>query len=200
MKLNTRQLVTIAVFGALWGLVEMSLGGVLKSANVPMSGTVLSSIAVIILCAGRQFVPVRGASLFMGVIAMLLKLLSLGGVLLGPMVGIFTEALFAEIAFSAFGKPTRLASMLAGLAGVGSTVVQPFITGPIFWGRNFPEIWGDLIRNGSRVLGLDPNNIFIVFFVYVGIHILMGLVAGWLGWEIGKLLRTRQARDLSEAI
>ncbi len=200
MKLNTRQLVTIAVFGALWGLVEMSLGGVLKSASVPMSGTVLSSIAVIILCAGRLFVPVRGASLFMGVIAMLLKLLSLGGVVLGPMVGIFTEALFAEVVFSAFGRPTRPASILAGIAAVVSTVVQPFITGPIFFGLDFAASWGSMLRNGSRVFGLDENAVFTVVSVYVGVHVLMGLLAGWLGWEAGKLLKARQARDLSEAV
>jgi len=133
----------------------------------------------------------------MGVIAMLLKLLSLGGVLLGPMVGIFTEALFAEIVFSLFSRPTRPASMLAGLAGVGSTVVQPFITGPLFWGLSFPSIWGDMVRNGSRVLGLDPNAVLIVVLAYVGVHVLMGLLAGWLGWETGKLLRARQAREFA---
>ena len=77
MRTNTRQLVMIAVFGALWGFIEMSLGGVLKTANVPLSGTVLASIGLVVLCAGRQFVPIRGATLFTGVIAMLLKLLSL---------------------------------------------------------------------------------------------------------------------------
>ncbi len=35
MKLSTRELATLAVFGALWGLVEISLGSVLKTLISP---------------------------------------------------------------------------------------------------------------------------------------------------------------------
>ena len=97
MKLSTRELATLAVFGALWGLVEISLGSVLKTLNIPMSGMVLSAIGLVIALTGRVFVPRRGSTLFIGVIAMLLKLFSLGGVIVGPMVGIISEALVAEI-------------------------------------------------------------------------------------------------------
>ena len=47
MKFSTRELVTMAVFGTLWGLVEMSLGTVLKSLNIPLSGVVLSTIGLV---------------------------------------------------------------------------------------------------------------------------------------------------------
>jgi len=34
MKFSTRELVLLAVFGALWGVVEITLGSVLKSLDV----------------------------------------------------------------------------------------------------------------------------------------------------------------------
>ncbi|MCA9947909.1 MAG: hypothetical protein KC449_30715, partial [Anaerolineales bacterium] len=64
MKLSTRELVTIAVFGTLWGIVEISLGTVLKSLNVPLSGVVLAAIGLTVALVGRLFVPRRGATLF----------------------------------------------------------------------------------------------------------------------------------------
>ncbi|NTW38151.1 MAG: hypothetical protein HGB17_19070, partial [Syntrophobacteraceae bacterium] len=96
MKLSTRELTTLAVFGALWGLVEISLGSVLKTLDIPLTGIALSAVGLTIALTGRVFVPRRGSTLFIGVIAMLLKLFSLGGVVIGPMVGIFTEAVVAE--------------------------------------------------------------------------------------------------------
>ena len=74
MKLSTRELVLLAVFGALWGVVEMSLGTVLKSLNIPLSGAVLAAIGLMIAMLGRLFVPKRGATIFIGAIATLLKL------------------------------------------------------------------------------------------------------------------------------
>ncbi|HUW14610.1 MAG TPA: hypothetical protein VM537_33125, partial [Anaerolineae bacterium] len=118
MKLTTRELVTIAVFGTLWGMVEITLGTVLKSLNIPLSGVLLSTIGLLVALVGRVFVPRRGATLFIGVIAALLKLFSLGGVVVGPMIGILGEALVAEIALSIAGRPRRIGFMLAGALGV----------------------------------------------------------------------------------
>ena len=97
MKFSTRELVTMAVFGTLWGLSEMTLGTVLKSLNIPLSGVVLSTVGLVIALVGRVLVPRRGSTLFIGVIATLLKLFSLGGVIIGPMIGIMSEALVAEV-------------------------------------------------------------------------------------------------------
>ena len=43
MKFGTRQLVTLAVFGALWGIVEISLGSILHAAHLPFDGVILAS-------------------------------------------------------------------------------------------------------------------------------------------------------------
>ena len=59
MKFSTRQLVTLAVFGTLWGVVEMSFGSVLKSLQIPFSGAVLASIGLLIVMVARLFVPVH---------------------------------------------------------------------------------------------------------------------------------------------
>ena len=57
MRFSTKDLVTIAVFGALWGSVEMTLGAWLHATGMPFSGLLLSAIGITIALTGYVFVP-----------------------------------------------------------------------------------------------------------------------------------------------
>jgi len=191
MRFSTRELVFLAVFGAFWGFVEISLGAVLKSLNLPLSGVVLSAIGLTIALLGRLFVPQKGSTLFIGVIAMLLKLFSLGGVVIGPMVGILSEAIIAEIVLSVMGAPSLLAFVLAGGLGVLWAFVQPFVTGPVLFGRTIVVIWLDMLDRGSQLLGLPPKAAIFILLSFVGLHVIIGSLAGWLAWRVGQRLDNR---------
>lgn len=195
MKLTTRELVIMAVFGTLWGISEITLGSALKSMNIPLSGMVLSTIGLSIALMGRVFVPKKGTTLFIGVIAMLLKLFSLGGVILGPMVGILGEVILAEILLSLLGSPNQFSMLLAGGVGVLWVQVQPFVTNPLLFGRTVLDVWFDLIRRGSRLIGLDETAVFWILAVMVLIHLLFGAGAGLIGWGIGNQLKYRLGRE-----
>lgn len=195
MKLTTRELVTVAVFGTLWGIVEISLGTVLKSLNVPLSGAVLAAIGLIVAMVGRLFVPRRGATLFIGIIAMILKLFSLGGVIIGPMVGIFSEALVAELVFSLGGKPRRLLFVIAGALGVLWTLLQPLVTGPLLFGRTLFVVWLDFVDRGSQLLGLNSSVILWIVLALAAIHLVIGGLAGWLSWDVGRHLQIRLGKS-----
>jgi hypothetical protein len=199
MKLSTRELATLAVFGALWGVVEISLGSVLKTLNIPLSGVVLSAIGLTIALVGRVFVPKKGSTLFIGVIATLLKLFSIGGVIIGPMVGILTEALVAEIVLSIMGKPRLASHMLAGALGVAWVLVQPFVTGPLLFGRTVFVVWLDLIDQGTRYLGLNAAAAIWILAVFLAIYLAIGAFVGWLAWGIARQLQIRQGKPLTAA-
>src|SRR3990170_2052187 len=115
----------MAVFGALWGFVEISLGSVLHAIRLPMTGLSLAAVGLIIALVGRVFVPKRGSTIFIGVIATILKLFSIGAIVIGPMIGILSEALLAELVLSLFVKPSRLAFVSAAMLGVSWVLVQP---------------------------------------------------------------------------
>jgi len=195
MKFSTRQLVTIAVFGALWGVVEMSFGAVVKSLHIPFSGAVLAAIGLSIAMIARLFVPVRGSTLFVGVIAMLLKLFSIGSIIIGPMFGVLTEAIVAESVFSIANRQNRLVFMLTGGLGVLWTLVQPFVTGLLFFGRDPFVVWLDMIDNGSRALGISSNVVWGVVAALVAVHLFLGVLAGWLAWDVGRQLQKRMGQN-----
>jgi hypothetical protein len=194
MKFNTRQLVILAVFGALWGLVEISLGSVLHAIRMPMSGVVLSAIGLTIALIGRFFVPKVGSTLFIGLIAMILKLFSIGSVVVGPMIGILAAAIIAEIVLTAAQRPSRLAFLLAGGLAVLWTLIQPFFAGLLLFGRDAMSIWLGLLEEGARLFGLGTEAAVVIMMLLVVVRLLIGAAAGWLAWRVGGLLQTRLGR------
>jgi ABC-type thiamin/hydroxymethylpyrimidine transport system permease subunit len=194
MKFSTRQLVTLAVFGALWGAVEMSLGSLIKALNLPLSGAILAGVGMLIVLIGRVFIPQRGSTLFIGVIAMVLKLFSIGSIIIGPIIGILAEAILAEIVLSAFGKPSRLSFTLAGAAAVSWTLVQPFFTGWLLFGRDMFIVWLDMLDRGARLLGLKVGAAGLIVLVLAGVHLAIGAVAGLLAWNSAYRLQARLNR------
>jgi hypothetical protein len=159
----------------------------------------LSAIGLVIALVGRAFVPKKGSTLFVGVIAMLLKLFSLGGVIMGPMVGIFSEALLAEIFLSLTGSPRRFSFVLAGSLGVTWSLVQPFVTGPLLFGRTLFVVWLDLLDSGTRLLGLDANAVFAIVLALLVIYLSIGGTAGWLSWDLARQLKIRTGRSQVES-
>lgn len=200
MKFTTRELVTMAVFGALWGLVEISLGSVFHAIDLPLSGMALSIIGVMVASIGRLFVPKRGSTIFIGIIAMVLKLFSIGSAVIGPMIGIFTEALVAELILDAFGKPSMLAFIFACVGASLWTLVQPFVTGLLLFGRNLLVVWLDLLDMGARVFGIPYQAAFWIALVLVIVHLLFGGLGGWLAWKLGLALKTRLGRETSQTV
>lgn len=191
MKFRTRELVLLAVFGALWGLVEISLGSLLHAINVPLSGMSLAAAGLAIAMIGRLFVPRRGSTFFIGVIATLLKLFSIGNIIIGPMIAILSEALIAELLLDLFPRPSRTAVMVATAGGVLWTLIHPFVTGLLIFGRSMLVVWLDLIDLGSRIFHLDSNAAIWIALLMALLYSAAGAFAGWLAWQVGKLLAAR---------
>lgn len=200
MKFSTRELVTMSVFGALWGMVEISLGSVFHAINLPLSGMALAIIGVMIASIGRLFVPRRGSTIFIGVIAMVLKLFSIGTIVVGPMVGIFAEALIAELILDIFLKPSMLAFIFACAGAALWTILQPFVTGVLLFGRNMVIIWLDLLDSGSRLFGLSPQAPIWLVAALVSFHLIVGGIGGWLAWKLGLVLKIRLVGTLPEPV
>ena len=191
MRFNIRELVYIAIFGALWGAIEITSGSILHVFNVPFSGAVLSGIGIAIALIGRLFVPRRGSILFIGVVTAFLKMFSVGSIVLPPMIGILAESVLAELAVSALGKPRRASFMAAGALATLWTLVHPLFTQGILAGEGILKVYLRTISNGARVLRLDPSALIIVLLALVALHMVIGAIAGVVGWDAGKIIQGR---------
>jgi ABC-type thiamin/hydroxymethylpyrimidine transport system permease subunit len=191
MRFTVRDLVYIGVFGALWGAAEMTLGSLLHVLNVPFSGAVLAGIGITIALIGRLFVPRTGSVLFIGLVTALLKMLSLGGIVLNPMIGIVAESLLAEVALTLWGRPRRASFVVAGGLAVFWPFVHPFFTQGILAGQGILTVYGWTLEKGANLLGLDPSALLLVLGGLIGVHVLIGIIAGLLAWDAGRIVQLR---------
>ena len=175
----------IAVFGALWGLMEITLGAALKATRLPFSGAILAALAVVIALTGRYFVHRRGAILMMGGVAALLKIFSAGTVIAGPFFAILMEAAIAEGVVTLLGL-RRIAFITAGAAMVGYTVLHPFITQGILYGGRIYEVYWATARQVGQWLHLEIVHLALFIVLYLGGHVLAGGLAGWFAYRLAR--------------
>ena len=197
---TTRDWVYVAVFGALWGAIEITLGAYLHVIFPPLAdtflvGVIMAGLGCIIALTGRHFVPHTGSVLMIGVVTALLKALSLGGVKIGPMVAILAESLLMEGGLLVASQPSRWTFALAGALAVGWNFFHKFVMMRLLYGQGLTEVAVKMVKEGSAWLGLDVRYSIAILVVLFLIRLVVGAVAGWLAWDLGGAVRRRLARE-----
>jgi ABC-type thiamin/hydroxymethylpyrimidine transport system permease subunit len=197
---TTRDWVYIAVFGALWGTIEITLGAYLHVIFPPLAdtflvGVIMAGLGVIIALTGRHFVPHTGSVLMIGVVTALLKALSLGGVKIGPMVAILAESLLIEAGLLLTRQPSRWGFTLAGALAVSWNFIHKFVMMRLLFGQGIYQVAIKMIKDGNKLLGLDVRYSIAILVSLLFIRLVVGAVAGWLAWDLGGAVRRRLARE-----
>ncbi|NLE75354.1 MAG: MptD family putative ECF transporter S component [Chloroflexi bacterium] len=188
---GVRDLVYIAIFGALWGALEMTLGAYLHLLQAPFIGLLMGALGLALALVGRLWVPRRGSVLMIGVVTALLKALGLGGVVLSPMLAILMETVLAEAALLAGGRASRGSFALAGALGVLWNFFHPFLTQGIIAGRSLGTVYGWVVEAGGRTLNLPLSAVWAIVGLLLALHLLAGGLAGGLAWSVGQAARRR---------
>jgi len=199
MKFSTRDLVYIAIFGALWGLLEITIGSYLHVLFPPLAdtflvGVIMGSLGILTSLVGRRFVPKAGAVLMMAVIAMLLKALSLGGVTLGPMLAILMEGLLMELGLLAWLGQSPWSFALAGALAVSWNFFHKFVMMRLLYGTAIVEVALKMAKDGAKMLGMDPSAVALILGVLFVVRFIVGALAGWAAWSIGLAVAGRRAQ------
>lgn len=198
MKFGVRDLVYIGLFGALWGALEIGLGSYLHVLKVPFIGTVMAALGIAVALVGRTFVAKRGSVLFIGVVTALLKMFSLGGIVLNPMIAILVESGLAELGLLASARPRRWAFALAGALAVSWDFLHQFFTQGILAGRGIFTIYQWTLEQGARLLGVDPSAALLLLALLLALRLAVGAAAGFLAWSLAAAVH-RRTGELPEA-
>jgi hypothetical protein len=193
----SRDSVFIAIFGALWGLVEITLGVFLKGMRFPMGGAILTAISSVIFLTGRYFIRRRGSILMMGAIAAILKVFSLGTVIAGPFMAILIESFIAEIAISLLGIH-RFSYIFTVCLLTLYTIIHPLIAQGIIFGENIYKIYLEIFQKVAQLLHIDFQFIGWIILFYAIIHLILGTAAGWFAYSLSIRVNrelSRQSKD-----
>lgn len=189
MMRDARPWTHAALFGALWGCLELSLGTVLHLGRVPMKGLLMGSLGLICLVTLRRLQPRVGVCLIAGVVAVFLKVFTLGGFYPGPVIGMAGEAIIVELAFTV----TLSRAVGAVLGGALALAVNPLqmvlmtwvVAGPVAVRAAVQGVQAAAGRFGLS--GVDGTTILIVLMVTSGT---VGAVVGGVSWLLaGRVLR-----------
>lgn len=199
-RFTLRDWIYVAVFGALWGVLEITLGSYLHVLFPPLANTffvglIMAGIGAIIALVGRWFVPKRWAVLAIGVVTMILKAFSLGGIVIGPMVAILAEAILMEFALWLRATPTRGLYILAGALAVSWNFFHKFVMMRLLYGQGIVQVYTKMVKDGSKVLGIDIAYAVAIIVILFLFRVVVGGVAGWIGWDLGRLVGWRLRRE-----
>ncbi len=181
----SRDTVLIATFGAVWGLMEITLGVTIKGLRIPMGGALLTAISAIIFLTGRYFIRRRGAILMMGMMAAILKIFSVGTVIIGPFMAILIEALIAEILISFLGIH-RISYVLTSILLSLYTLIHPFIAQGVIFGDNIYKIYLEMFEKMAEFLQTETISLLWIVLSYVLLHVMLGAFAGWMAFSLPK--------------
>lgn len=172
-----------ALFGALWGALEATLGTAVHLGKMPMRGAVMGLVGLFCLLCLRRLQPVPGVCLLAGVVAIFLKVFTLGGLYPGPIIGIAVQSLAVEAAMTLSGGR----SFGAAIGGAVALATNPVQRLSMMWLVAGPEGVGaylGLIRDGAAAVGLRGMEPRGIVGGMVMANALLGAFGGLWAWRV----------------
>ncbi len=199
MKFSVRELVYVAIFGAIWGALEMTLGSYLHVIFPPLAdtflvGLIMASLGVVVALIGRLFVPKTGSVLMIGIVAAILKMISIGGVKLGPLVAILAESVLMELGLLVVREPRSGAFILAGALATTWNFFHKFIMMWLLFGQGIYEVYVGMVQQGASLMRIQANYALLVIGILLLARVGVGALAGFVAWDLGRVVRDRLAR------
>jgi nucleoside-triphosphatase THEP1 len=184
-----------SVVGSVWASVEIILGSFLHNLKIPLSGMLLSFISVWLLISFLQVWKENGLIMRAGIICALMKSISPSALILGPMIGIFTEALLIELFILMLGK-NLIGYMIGGAFAVLATLIQKLVSLLILYGFDFIKILSDLYLFAVRQIDLEHLSPTFLIILIIFIYIITGMAGAIAGYTTGlRYLKSKSFYD-----
>jgi nucleoside-triphosphatase THEP1 len=183
-----------AVVGSLWASFEIIIGSFLHNLRMPFAGTFLSFASVGLIIAFVQVWKNKGLIIFAGLIAALLKSMSPSAIILGPMIGIFSEALILEVFLLLLGR-NLFGYMIAGALAVLSALIHKIVSLLVTYGFDLVVIIDQLYKYLIRQLGMEQGNPELIIGIVMLAYMLLGVAAALLGYIAGIKVRVQGQQE-----
>lgn len=174
-----------AIIGSIWASLEIILGSFLHNLRMPLTGTTLSFIGVYLLTAFTNIWTEKGIIWRAGLICALMKSISPSAVIMGPMIGIFSEALLIELFVTLLGR-NLAAYVIGGGLAVFSTLVQMVVNLLILYGFDFVRILASLYKFALKQINLPEIDPYVLIALISGLYIFAGFTAAVMGYFTAK--------------
>jgi len=178
-----------ALYGALWGALEATIGTALYLGKIPFKGTIMGLLGLLCLICLRRLQPKAGVCLLAGAVAIFLKIFTLGGLYPGPIIGIGVQALAVEIAMTASGGRS-IGAAVGGFVTLATNPLQKVGKMWLVMGSDAVGAYLKVLSEAAGVVGLGGVRPVVVFAAVVVATGLVGAAGGfWAWWVAGRVKR-----------
>lgn len=174
-----------AALACLWASSEIILGSFLHNLKVPMRGTILASIAVMIMTAVGYRFKLKGIYWRAGLLTAAMKTLSPSAVLLGPMLAITVQGLMMEIVVST-GGPRRIMFILGGAVSITWNFIHLILGYWLYYGNDVVALGSSLVQYAQKETGWQFITGWGLIAAFGSIYFIAGAVSGFIGTSMKK--------------
>lgn len=179
-----------AVFGALWGALELSVGTALQLSRLPLRGTLMAALGLVCLVTLRRVRGGPGSCLLAGAVAIVLKVVTLGGLFPGPLIGIGLQAVLVEASF-AIGGRRPLSAAAAGAAVLASHPIQMILMTTVIAGPQTVLAAAEGVARALSWLGVAPPGPWTLAWALVVTWSALGALIGLWAWRVASRVARR---------
>jgi len=192
---DARPWTNAALFGALWGTMEISLGSILHLSRFPLRGIIMAVLGLLCLVVLRRLSPIPGVCIMAGMVAAFLKIFALGGLIPGPLLGILLEAFVLELLWSVVGLQL-ISSIIGGALVLMLTPLQMAFMVWISAGSKPLLALGKMLADLFIRWNLPPPSFLRILLNAAGAAAVAGGLAGWWAWCVAtRVLRRMDGRS-----
>ena len=178
-----------ALFGALWGAIEATLGTTVHLGKLPLRGTIMGLAGLLCLVCLRRLQPRPGVCLLAGIVAIFLKIFTLGGLYPGPIIGIGIQALALELALTGSGG-RAIGAAIGGFVALATNPLQKLVTMWVVAGSEAVRSYLRLLQEGAASIGLEGLDPIVVVTAIAATTGAVGAAGGlWAWWVAGRVMR-----------
>jgi len=178
-----------ALFGALWGALEATIGTALYLGKLPFKGMVMGLLGLLCLVCLRRLQPRPGVCVLAGAVAIFIKIFTLGGLYPGPIIGMAVQALAVEIAMTGSGGRS-IGAAIGGAVTLATNSLQMVGMMWLAMGSDAVASYLEALREGAAAVGLGGVRPAVAFAALVLANVLVGAVGGlWAWWVAGRVMR-----------
>ncbi|MCB2219640.1 MAG: hypothetical protein KQI35_04530 [Bacteroidetes bacterium] len=174
-----------AVLGGLWASVEIIIGSFFHNLRLPFGGTILAANGTILMIAFYQMWPEKGLIWRAGLIAALMKSVSPSAVILGPMIGIMSEALIVEFFIRIFGN-NLISLSIAGALSVSSALLHKVASLIILYGLNIVRLYVDIFNWLAKQIKIENPDPWMLVTIVTAVYLILGTGSAIIGFLIGR--------------
>jgi hypothetical protein len=183
-----------ALFGTLWGAIEATLGTAVHLGKLPLRGTIMGLAGLLCLVCLRRLQPKPGICLLAGVVAIFIKIFTLGGLYPGPIIGIAVQALAVEIALTGSGG-RAVGAAIGGFLALATNPLQKMTTMWVVAGRDAVRSYLQLLQESAASIGLGGLGPTVIIAAVVVATGAVGAAGGLWAWRVAGRVVQRVGRS-----